>query len=347
MHNRNYVFAFTVAMLAMANASAQQNITLYGAIDAGVGYTTNTNASGGNVTTLNSGGFLPSIWGITGSEDLGGGTKAIFRLENSFNVDTGAVSTTTSFFNRFAYVGLSGPAGTLTLGRLGGVQYDYTILGTYDPAYGALYGLGSLNPIPIQILKINNSVKYVTPAYAGFTGIAMYSFGQETTGTPQAGRYAATGVEYVNDKFKTRVTYENAHGSVGTVDQSALTDKRLSVAARYDLGQFELYADYVKVRGNLALSPMGQIFMASIGYKVNPTVRIIAQAGQYNVDAGDKARFASLLATYNLSKRTLFYSTVARMINGNSTNFGVAYPTVTATRGQDQTAVALGVRHAF
>lgn len=347
MHKLRYLFAFSLSTLAAAHAMAQQNVTLYGAVDAGIGYTTNTNAAGANVTSVNSGGFLPSIWGVLGSEDLGGGSKAIFRLENSFNTDTGAVATASSFFNRFAYVGLLGPWGTLTMGRLGGVQYDYTVLGTYDPAYGALYGLSSLNPIPIQILKVNNSVKYATPAYAGFSGAVMYSLGQEALGTPQAGRYAAAGVEYVNDKFRSRVTYEHSHGSVTTVDQSSLTDKRLSAAVRYDIGQLELYADYVKVSGNLALSPVGQIFMASVGYKISPTVRVVGQAGQYKVDDGDKARFVSLLATYNLSRRTLLYSTVARMINGNATNFGVAYPTVTAMRGQDQTAVALGMRHTF
>ncbi|MES2258150.1 MAG: porin [Pseudomonadota bacterium] len=347
MRNTHCLLTLALGALASTSSMAQSSVTLYGAIDAGVGYTTNVTAKGDSVTTVNSGGFLPSIWGVSGTEDLGGGSKAFFKLENSFNVDTGTTATATSFFNRFAHVGLAGSWGTLTIGRLGGVQYDYTVLGTYDPGYGATYGLASLNPVPIQILKINNSVKYQTAAYSGFSGTAMYSFGQESAGNSKAGRYIGGAIEYVNDKFRTRVTYEKMNGGITTVDQSNLSDKRLSAAARYDIGGFELYADYVKVKGDLPLSPLGEIYMGSVGYKFTPVIRLVAQAGQYNLDAGDKVRYGSLLATYNLSKRTLLYSTVARVINGNASNFGTAYLAVTSTRGQDQTTAALGMRHAF
>src|SRR5439155_1251494 len=53
-----------------------------------------------------------SRFGLKGSEDLGGGTKAIFQLEQGFNSATGAQSVSGLAFNRQAWVGITnGPFG--------------------------------------------------------------------------------------------------------------------------------------------------------------------------------------------------------------------------------------------
>src|SRR5258708_32662296 len=62
-------------------------------------------------------------WGFVGQEDLGGGLSAIFRLESGFNVENGTSAQGGREFVRQAYVGLSSPYGTLTLGR----QYDFIV----------------------------------------------------------------------------------------------------------------------------------------------------------------------------------------------------------------------------
>lgn len=336
-----------LGLLAHGTSFAQSSVTMYGSVDASLNYTTNANAGGSSVTGINSGSFLPSTWGLTGSEDLGGGTKAIFRLENSFNADTGAQASPVSFFNRFSYVGLSGGWGTVTAGRIGGVQYDYTVLGTYDPGYGMTYGLASLNAVPLPIFKLNNAIKYVSPTFGGFSGMVMHSFGQEQPGNNKAGRYQGAGLEYVNNQFRSRVTYEVLNGGVAATDQSLLKDKRLSIAARYDTGPFELFADYVKVSGDLKVSPVGDVYMGSVAYRFSPAVRFLVQAGQYDVDQGEKTRLAGAVLTYNLSKRTMLYTSATRILNGKNTNYGVSFGAVMPVAGQGQTGVALGVRHAF
>ena len=67
-------------------AHAQSSVTLYGLIDAGLTYTNNQGGSHNSKTT--SGAVNGSRWGLRGSEDLGGGLKAIFTLENGFNIAT-------------------------------------------------------------------------------------------------------------------------------------------------------------------------------------------------------------------------------------------------------------------
>src|ERR1700691_2693704 len=70
-------------------AHAQSSVTLYGLIDADITYT--SNQAGHSTWQETDGAINTSRWGLRGSEDLGGGLKAIFTLENGFNVSTGAL----------------------------------------------------------------------------------------------------------------------------------------------------------------------------------------------------------------------------------------------------------------
>ncbi|RDT01126.1 porin, partial [Burkholderia contaminans] len=66
---------------------AQSSVTLYGVIDEGLNYTNNVGT--GHVYEMASGYAQGSRWGLKGSEDLGGGMKAIFQIEDGFDVNTG------------------------------------------------------------------------------------------------------------------------------------------------------------------------------------------------------------------------------------------------------------------
>ncbi len=103
-----------LAVLAVAGAaSAQSSVQLYGIADVWVGgiKATGTKAQ----TVVESGGVSGSRWGVKGSEDLGGGLKAIFTLEQGFAIDTGAAATG---FNREASVGVAGNFGEVKLGKV-------------------------------------------------------------------------------------------------------------------------------------------------------------------------------------------------------------------------------------
>jgi len=93
------------AALAASAAHAQSSVTLYGLVDAGITYTNNVGGSGR--VALVSGNISGSRFGLRGSEDLGGGLKTIFVLENGFNVNNGTLGQGGRMFGRQAYVGLS------------------------------------------------------------------------------------------------------------------------------------------------------------------------------------------------------------------------------------------------
>ena len=79
-----------MGLLSATAAVAQSNVTLYGLVDGG--YNRVSGLRQGSVNTIASGIMEGSRFGFRGTEDLGGGYKAIFVLENRFEVDTGSMS---------------------------------------------------------------------------------------------------------------------------------------------------------------------------------------------------------------------------------------------------------------
>ena len=163
------VFALTVLGTIASAANAQTSVTLYGLIDAGLTYT--NNQGGAHNFQATSGAVNGSRWGLRGAEDLGGGLKAIFTLENGFNIMNGKLGQGGREFGRQAFVGLSSDsAGALTLGR----QYDSVVdylgpLALTGTQYG---GTQAAHPFDNDNLdnsfRISNSVKYQSLNYGGF-----------------------------------------------------------------------------------------------------------------------------------------------------------------------------------
>ena len=73
----------SLALLGAAGAAhAQSSVTLYGLIDESIQYIHNANTANDNLWQLAAGNLQGSRWGMKGTEDLGGGLKAIFRLRS-------------------------------------------------------------------------------------------------------------------------------------------------------------------------------------------------------------------------------------------------------------------------
>src|ERR1700754_949010 len=101
--------------LASGYASAQSSVTLFGQIDEAIAYI--NNAGGSASYRMRSGAWIGSQWGLIGTEDLGGGYRTFFRLENGFDVNTGKLGQGGREFGRQSFVGFGSPYGTLTFGR--------------------------------------------------------------------------------------------------------------------------------------------------------------------------------------------------------------------------------------
>jgi predicted porin len=80
------VIPFSIA----SSAHAQSSVTLFGLLDVGVSYV--SNEKGGHTFKADDSIWTPSLWGIRGVEDLGGGYRTVFDLESQFAVNTGRAS---------------------------------------------------------------------------------------------------------------------------------------------------------------------------------------------------------------------------------------------------------------
>lgn len=89
---RAVALASALCCAAFAHAQTGEGVTLYGLAD--VGITSTSGLKAGRVTQVASGIMEGSRWGMKGTEDLGGGYKAIFTLEARVELDTGSNSST-------------------------------------------------------------------------------------------------------------------------------------------------------------------------------------------------------------------------------------------------------------
>ncbi len=217
------------AMLATAAAAtgvahAQSSLTLFGTMDAGITYV--SNEKGHSAVILSNGNNIPNFWGLRGSEDLGGGTKAVFLLMNQYNLGTGTIiGDSSGLFARNAYVGLSNNRwGTLTAGQ----QYDfmYDSLTAKGMEAGSLYaGFFNYRQGPFAVLgipgnltgsadfdrvagtaRVSNSVKYTSANYGGFSFGALYGFGGQP-GALSTDNAISFGANYDHGAFGAGVAY--------------------------------------------------------------------------------------------------------------------------------------------
>jgi predicted porin len=333
-----------VSLAAMTSiAHAQSSVTLYGAVDTSIAYFGNqqgTNRSGGTFE-MAAGNLSPNLWGLKGTEDLGGGLSAIFKLESGFNVDNGRLGQGAKIFGRTAMVGLTGDnTGTVTVGR----QYDPLIdliqPLTNDGAFGPTFATPGDMDNYDNSYRTNNSIKYTTPNFAGLQASAMYAFGG-VPGSVASGQTYAAAVAYNHGPFGLGAGYFHAnsdHGTAATfdglnpdattfaVDSVATTGAFVSAnsmqiiraAGDYVFQNFTFGVAYSNVQyNNYATSfgnqnntkfNTGQVF---VNYQVTPSM-LVGAGYDYTKGSGNNVTVSynqfSLGADYFLSKRTDIYA---------------------------------------
>ena len=319
-----------ISSLALAaSAASAQIVQIEGNVGAGLTHKNNLTGSG-SLNEVSPNLLVASYIRFGGTENLGGGMKAIFRLEATLNMDTGnpggagagTTPTTLKFFNRQSWVGLdTGAGGAITLGRQFHAATDRAIR-TYD-----VYNVGgtSLHNTPLALFGVNrfngndtrvdNSIKYRygMPGVVDFA--VSYGFG-ETIGNSSLGRSYSAEVSHTDAMLSVGASVAKFNAPALVATTGFLPQHKLvSVGGNIKLGAFRPYLAYYKstLDNTTAgrLTQKNSIIDLGLAWSVTPMVLIktnyvddkgTALNGIAARDGHKKTMVAS--AEYALSKRT-------------------------------------------
>jgi predicted porin len=348
-------FPLFCASLFHCTAHAQSSVTLYGVLDDGINFT--SNAAGHRTFAMVSGDTSETSFGLKGTEDLGDGLSAIFTLENGTNLNNGTLNEGGRLFGRQAFVGLaSSQLGTVTLGR----QYDAAVdMWSVFTAAGNFMGDLAAHPFDNDNAdydyRFNNSVKYLSPTFAGFQTEAVYGFSNSTNFA--ANRAYSAGVTFTSGPVSAAAAYSRQTSGATTATGAVGTDGIFTAASQQniDAGVKWTFSDsstiavaYSHVNAD---NPTANVYVANIGtqnwqrwkfdnveinsqYFFTPALSLGAAYtfthGKLDASTSDYSQNwhqVALMLNYSLSKRTSVYLQGAyQHTNGQSgTDFDKAH----------------------
>ncbi|AIO35444.1 gram-negative porin family protein [Burkholderia cenocepacia] len=352
--------------LAMPCATfAQSSVTLFGTLDAGFAFLTNSGGTRNSVIKAQSTNIYLNSVRLTGKEDLGGGLQAIFGLSMLFDPYTGA-----SLFNRLfgwtSYVGLSNENNKVVMGRLWGPLYDVTV--HFDPLWGSPVSLWAMDAGGVSIP--DNAIRY-TRTDGPMHEDLLYSFGSNSVDAPLNGvagggsksKEFSASIDYTTTSLELAAIYDNVRGPlqagqyelglfvpslVPVAPTTAGRAERIVVAARYTFEKTSLFAGYRRLRtvaGNEVEN--SNLYWAGLNQHFTPS--LLANIGVYHqrvnsIDA--RPTLVALQIQYFLSKSTALYATVGKVWNTADSNMGLSYATST-TLGVGQFGASVGMYHLF
>ena len=301
-----------IAVAALAATGAFAQVTVDGRLDAG--YAASSDTVRGTTTTdsgIKSHNSVSSMWGITGTEDLGGGNKAYFKLEQDiYTADgnqgvSGAAGGTTvnAAFDRTSLIGLQTNAGTLSFGR----DYNplFNIVGATD-----INSLSRVSTVELAAATggstVANQVIYLSPVFAGFQLKAAFGNDDNSTSTNGVTGGSTSATSAIN------LTYTN-----GPLFLAAATGGTTGQAASGGRGTAVSY--FASTAGNASAATMGT---SALGVTTAQSITASALAGSYDFGV------LKLVGNYINSVAT---NTDGPTASGNVTatqlNLGVTVPT--------------------
>jgi predicted porin len=357
--------------LAVSGAAvAQSTVSIDGILDAGYQA---LDYKGTKVNGVANNGAATSQINFRGTEDLGGGLKATFRVETDWHTtsnrgNTGAGSTpvtggdttvaaASTFGNGEIRVGLNGGFGAVDLGAV-----NYNTLGTYltGQPFGTAIGSGfralAINDAQaVSAVRSDNSIKYVSPNFSGLT-VSLYTAAKQTkaiaTTANQSTSFSTSmgafdmqgtneiGVNYANGPIA--ASFSNLKQNYKDVGTGSTVSTVNTFGANYTMGAAKLFALY-QTNETDTKSTDNKYMSVSASYAMGATT-VMAQAGSLENKSGQKSDMTSLGANYALSKRTTVY---ARYENIDDKAGVVANPGSLTTVGSKRTRTGLGVIHTF
>jgi predicted porin len=343
---KTHLLVTCMAAVAMG-AQAQSNVQLTGLADVYVG-SMRMAGDATSKTAVNSGGMTTSWWGMTGSEDLGGGLNASFVLTSFFQMDTGATGRFgEQQFSRDANVSLSSGMGTLTLGRSKAPNFLPTVMFnpmgdsyTFSPlvlhasvpvgTFGSYRWTGS---VPADT-GWSNQITYSSPTFSGLKGNLHYQFGEQGTGANEGAHNVGLNLFYSAGPLGLTAYWERDEINNPFPPNAVLasgTQTAWMLGGTYDASVVKMFATAGK-----SSNSAGTIDKQTTSLGVSAPLgggKLLAAVAHTKNDVANTSRTTTTVGyDYTLSKRTDLY---AMLMNDKITTF------------ESGNSFGMGVRHRF
>ncbi len=357
------LIALAVASLVSAPVFAQSQVSVYGIVDQAID---SGNYGAGNVTRLTGSAYNTERLGFKGTEDLGNGMKANFVLELGQRSDTGMLDNANNqLFQRMSTIGLSGGWGSVNFG----LQYTpiFSIQGANDIFYVA--GVGSNYALTnIGQTRMNNSIRYDSANFNGFTFAAGYALGdtgvaasyqEPTLDQKSQGRHTGLNVRYANGPLALGLGWSSQKAMTGSAAYSAVslaTTKATMLVGSYDFKVVKINAGWGQAKNDT--SPVtfdGRVWTLGASMPVfgKDLVKFHYNNSHNKLASNTDAKLIALGYEHPMSKRTTLFGTWAKMTNdsGRATTLFNA-PAITnnlgaANLGYDPSSLQVGISHKF
>lgn len=350
---------------------AQSSVQIYGIVDA---YVESARVTGKDaMTRVSTNGSAPSLWGLRGSEDLGGGLKASFALESGFAIDSGVLLQGGRLFGRQAYVSLSSAnAGEVRLGR----QYapmHFSMMSTSADAFTATSPMFAMYQANLDQSRHDNQISYLSPTLGGFSGVLSISAGEDEAvaanlwipGAGTSKNKLGAMLRYRQGPVDTSIAFHNA-GQKLTAGGEA-EQQSWHAGLKYKTSIMDIGANLWHHRNELAsgIAPTTRGVAAGATVPVSPQLSLVAQIARVQDDGLTYATgaaktkgstsYINLGGDYRLSKRTAIYMRYAHVKDKNSGFNGRANAALTGMFGPGNalpaggtaSTLAVGIRHTF
>ncbi|AQH05403.1 porin (plasmid) [Burkholderia sp. KK1] len=356
--------SFSAVAGLSAPAFAQSSVTLYGLVDSGITYV--NNAGGSSVVQATSGNEQGSRFGFLGREDIGGGNSLVFKLENGFNIENGALGQGGRMFGRQAWVGVNNQSfGTLSMGRqYNSIQEDLQELSIAGSSLVTQYGMHPFDADALNnTFRTNNALKYISPVVSGFRADSLYGFSNASNfglnrswsvGAQYKTGSVALGAAYANlnnpaANTTGAVSSDNYYTSISGVNQQQIW----GAGAVYDLGPGSLGLLYTDTlfKLNTGASRRYTNYETSLRYRPSPFTNITLGETYTSVSASAGAPHSvhywqtNFGVQYYLSKRTDLYANA--FFQRSTANTVAAIQGVPVSGSRSQVVAVVGVRSKF
>ncbi|MET0067499.1 MAG: porin [Candidatus Thiodiazotropha sp.] len=303
------VLSLAIAAALVSPVAAMADATIYGKVRQALEVVSDERNAAAEVDNIQINDYTSRV-GIKGSEDLGNGLTAVYKIEYGVKISTNPggneFSGDGSLSARNAFVGLAGGFGTFVIGR-----HDTPLkLTTQKLDYFADTVVDNNKNYTEQVIdrRADGTVAYITPSLGGLTLAAALVPGENSEADGIADAYSVAGM-YSNGGIYAALGYEAADGNIDAIGADGADLTQIRGGAGYDGGMFKVGFTYETVQvdnpaGGDDLQDSTSI-MVNGGVKAGPGM-VAAKYFDYSDDSNDANDHDGfgLGYHYNLSKRT-------------------------------------------